>query len=846
MLLVTQSQALSQPGRRAVDSQHLVQQGRTLYAAGRLTEAAEILQQAAQTAQQQGNILEQAITLSNLALVYQKLGLFAAATQAINDSLNLLENPVLLAEHESDERCQILAQTLEIQGSLQLEQGQSEQALTTWQNAEALYREMNDSSGMIRSQINQAQALQVLGFYRRALGLLTKSSQWLQSQPDSLTKVVDLRALGEALQFTGELEQSRQVLQTSLDLAERLHLPQEISAALLSLGNTARAQQDEQSASRFYQQAAEVSPSPLVKVQAQINQLSLLLNTAQILDDHLLSEIMTALASLSPSQTAVYATIHLAQTLIKLEHNANPQVTRATIAQLLARAVQQSRSLADKRAEAYALGTMGGLYEQTQQWENAKNLTEQALRLAGEVNATEIAYRWHWQLGRLLKQQGDITGAIVAYDAAIDELQFLRNDLVAVNREVQFSFRDSVEPVYRQSVELLLQFQVNANEQAREQALDEARRRVEALQLAELDNFFRESCLNATAVSLDKVVDQDNPTTAILYPIVLPDQLQVIAKVPGQLLHHYAISQSQAEVESVLTQLRQSITEPDTIAEVKSLSQQLYGWLIQPIEADLDRSGIETLVFVLDGALRSIPMAALYNGKQYLIEKYAVALSPGLQLLNPEPIAQAKLQVLAAGLVQPPSNFQNFPPLPEIESEFNSISTAGVAITTLLDQDFTSTTLENQVNQARFNILHLATHGQFSSRAEETFVLAADGPINVTQFDTFLRRRDETRSPAIELLVLSACQTAAGDNRATLGLAGAAVRAGARSTLASLWNIGDRSTAILMGAFYKELASSEVTKAEALRRAQVMLLQQYPNYSRPGYWAAYVLVGNWL
>jgi CHAT domain-containing protein len=123
--------------------------------------------------------------------------------------------------------------------------------------------------------------------------------------------------------------------------------------------------------------------------------------------------------------------------------------------------------------------------------------------------------------------------------------------------------------------------------------------------------------------------------------------------------------------------------------------------------------------------------------------------------------------------------------------------------------------------------------------------LAADGPINVTQFDTFLRRRDETRSQAIELLVLSACQTAAGDNRATLGLAGAAVRAGARSTLASLWNIGDRSTAILIGEFYRELAN-QVTKAEALRRAQVTLLKQYPNYSRPSYWAAFVLIGNWL
>lgn len=94
--------------------------------------------------------------------------------------------------------------------------------------------------------------------------------------------------------------------------------------------------------------------------------------------------------------------------------------------------------------------------------------------------------------------------------------------------------------------------------------------------------------------------------------------------------------------------------------------------------------------------------------------------------------------------------------------------------------------------------------------------------------------------------MLSACQTAAGDNRATLGLAGAAVRAGARSTLASLWNIGDRSTAILMGEFYKELATAKVTKAEALRRAQITLFKQYPNYSRPSYWAAYVLVGNWL
>jgi len=112
--------------------------------------------------------------------------------------------------------------------------------------------------------------------------------------------------------------------------------------------------------------------------------------------------------------------------------------------------------------------------------------------------------------------------------------------------------------------------------------------------------------------------------------------------------------------------------------------------------------------------------------------------------------------------------------------------------------------------------------------------------------DYLLRSRDQRRAEAIELLVLSACQTATGDNRAALGLAGVAVRAGARSTLASLWRINDRSTAIFIGEFYRELAHSKVTKAEALRRAQVALFKNYPNYSRPGYWAPFVLVGNWL
>ncbi|MEO1372994.1 MAG: CHAT domain-containing protein [Cyanobacteria bacterium J06635_10] len=804
-----------------------LQQGKQLYEAGRFAESVNVLQQVVTTYRNQGDELRQAVALSNLALAYQKLGKLNQAQQAITQSLNLIKNP------------KIVAPILDIQGSIQLDLGQTEQALKTWQTAESIYKQTNNQSGIVSSRINQAQAWQILGFYRRSLTTLTALQQEVQAQPNSIiTKAVELRSLGDALQLAGELKQSRQVLQQSLEIAQKLNSPENVSAALFSLGNTARVEQDFSAAIKFYQQAAIATPNPITKIQGTINQFSLLVSTGEAETARaLLPQIEDQLSNLPPSQTNIYARLHLAQSLLKLK--TNPQ----KIAQISATAVQQARNLADKRAESFALGTLGTVYEKTKQFSNAEKLTKQALTIAQTINAPDISYRWHWQLGRLLKQQGKIENAIASYDTAVNDLKTLRSDLVAVNRDIQYSFKETVEPVYRESVALLLDSQQsNPNEKT----LDKARQRIESLQLAELDDYFRQACIDAQTVVLDKVVDQDNPTAAIIYPIILPEQLQVIVKIPNKPLRNYTVNKSQREVESILTQLREYLLEPDTTEEVQMLSQQVYGWLIKNIESDLKNSGVETLVFVLDGALRNVPMATLYDGEQYLVEKYAVALSLGLQLLTPKPLGEQPLNVLAAGLVQPPPEFQKFPPLPGIKSEFKLIDKAGVSTKQLLDQEFTSTTLEKNVNTTPFNVLHLATHGQFSSKPENTFILAADGAINVTQFDSLVRRRDESRSEALEMLVLSACQTATGDNRATLGLAGASVKAGARSTLASLWHISDESTAILMGEFYRELANSKVTKAEALRRAQVILLRKYPNYERPGFWAPYVLVGNWL
>jgi CHAT domain-containing protein len=234
-------------------------------------------------------------------------------------------------------------------------------------------------------------------------------------------------------------------------------------------------------------------------------------------------------------------------------------------------------------------------------------------------------------------------------------------------------------------------------------------------------------------------------------------------------------------------------------------------------------------------------MAALYDGQKYLIEKYNIALAPGLQLLQPQPLERQHLKGLLGGLSEAR---QGFSALPAVAFEVNQIESQ-IPTQVLLDRTFTSTTLQSQLNSAPFPVIHLATHGRFSSKAEDTFILTWDDRINVKQLDTLLRSREQGNLNPIELLVLSACQTATGDQRAALGLAGLAVRSGARSTLATLWSVNDRSTAFFMVEFYQRLGQPGVTKSQAVRSAQLALLKQ-SQYEHPYYWAPFILLGNWL
>lgn len=768
-------------------------------------------------------------------------------------------NPAQSPRHQNAPQQEPLAQAqaLNARAIAEFSRGQGEAAIQTWQQAQQAYAQAGDQRGWIGSQLNQAQALQTLGLYNRARTLMADLQQALETADDPALQILGLQSLGSIFQATGYLQDSQQVLQTSLELAQRYQL--DPSPSHMTLGNTLRAMHQPEAALTQYRRAAQTASDRLLRLEAQLNQLSLHLHQGQ-LDGvaALLSELQPQFEDLPPSRRAIYARINLSASLsqlLDLGLEASPQRgpkaqaksdlrpsemgSPVSIAHQLTIAVEQARQLQDMRAESYALGQLGQLYEQTQQWNDATQLTEQALQLAQTGQAADIAYRWQWQLGRIVTESAGKTlsaqqrqRAIAAYRESVQTLSSIRGDLVATNPEIQFSFRESIEPVYRELMALLIQPDANEAE------LAEARDAIEALQLAELENFFRSACLEVTRQQIDSIDKQ----AAVFYPIILPDRLEVLLSLPGQPLTHHTAAVGQPQMEQTLQAWLESLNPAASLRRQTQLAQQLYGWLVAPVRTQLEQQGIKTLVFVPDGPLRNLPMSALHDGQQYLIENYQVALTPGLQLLEPRAITPNQLQALSVGLTEAR---QGFSALPGVRQEIEQIQ-ANLPAKVILDEAFTKANLKQQLADSSYPIVHLATHGQFSSDPEQTFLLTWDDTIKVRDIRSLLKARGERRSQPIELLVLSACQTATGDSQAALGLAGLAVQSGARSTLATLWAANDRSTAQLMTRLYEDLASSQyISRGESLRQAQLALMED-KKYSHPFYWSTFVLVGNWL
>ena len=807
--------------------------GKYFYSIAQYQEAANLWQKAVNI-YDSSDSLNRARVMSNLALAQGQLNNWSQATKNINLSLDLLRNDPDL---EISNKVRALAQVLNNQGILLLGQGKSEKAIATWKQAEDSYQQVGDELGVIRASINQASAFKQLGLYRRALKTLTEVESSLAKQPDTKIKVAGLRSYGDILRLVGEVKRSQEVLKESLTIASRLESSGEEIEILLVLGNTYKARYPDK-ALALYQQGFEICQQqqclqtdlPLQIYLAQLN--TLLATPDWQKGKSLIPKIEAEFARLPINRANVDRRLNFAHSLVELRHHSKSEHRVADIEQFLVTTTEQAEQINYPKAQSYSLGLLGEIREELEDWHNAQQYTQKALILSQSINAPEVSYLWQWQLGRIDRALEERSQAIVHYSQAVELLKSLSRDLVAIDPDVQYSFRDSVEPVYRGLVSLLLE--TDEGESISQANLEGGREVIESLQVAELNNFFREACLNAQAVDIDNVDRQ----AAVIYPIILDNRLEVILSLPNQPLKHYSTKIERADLEQVIARFRRNIVVRSRRNFYDS-SEKLYDLVIRPALDELNRSRIKTLVFVPDGAFRNVPLSALYDGKRFLIEDYSIALTPGLQLLNPRPLEQVKLKTIAAGLTEEVDGFAGLDfvdsELQEIESQVNS--------RLLVNKEFTSEALKKEIQYSDYPIVHIATHGQFSSSIEDTFLLAWDERININELNNILQTRSQEN--ALELLVLSACETATGDSRAALGLAGMAVRAGARSTLATLWSVNDRATSELMSDFYRELSEKHLPKAEAVRQAQLTLLHNRW-YRHPFYWAPYVLLGNWL
>ena len=731
----------------------------------------------------------------------------------------------------------------------------------------------------------------------------------------SRTELEAWRTLGDLLRVTGALNNSEQILQYSLGKSQTMDWQKEIAANWVSLGNTRRAialrelsfenkneaQQNYQKARANYEQVLQMPETDATRyfhLRAKLNLLNLIAETPTKFDlssfqqpkqiQDLQAAIRRQLESLSPkSDRAIAARIDFARTLtcLKLQTDdttaidnnsdiyQSPIVRRChhsqanfdetnvsaswqDIAQLLSASARHAKERNNTRLLSYGLGYLGQVYEIQQQWSHAKTLTDKAMGLAQSMQAWDVAYHWQWQQGRLQILQGNREKAIDAYTAAYNSLQEIRQDLAILHEDIQFNFREEIEPVYRELVDLLLK-----EESPDEEHLEQARQVIDALQVAELDDFFGDRCAELKEVNLEEI----DPNAGVFYAIVLPNRespqrVEVILDLPEKPLYHYERSPSSLldDIEFLKGFLAESPSKSSNSNEqAQSILQGTYKWFFQEADEKIaaSQTKVKTLVFVLDSVLQDLPVAALHDGEKYFIEKYPISVTPSLRLLEPQRITWDNLHILGNGR----SNFSNLEndnwnDLPYVKEEIQNIDSQFPRQTEpLLNQKFTTKNINEKVNNSFFPIVHIATHGKFSSQAENTFIFAWDGKIKIEDLGRLLHVNDPTRLNDIELLVLSACQTAQGNERTTLGMAGTALQARARSIIASSWVVNDKSTVYLMEKFYSSLKTTlreneNTSKAKLLQQAQVALLKgEYgEDYTKPHFWAPFVLVGNWL
>jgi CHAT domain-containing protein len=729
-------------------------------------------------------------------------------------------------------------------GTKAFQRGALDDAAASWMTAARSYERAGRPADQVAALIHLSQAESGLGRYGDAVRTLELALTVAANSGDGYGLASVLSALGNVHIVVGPPELAATYLDRALVMAREASASALTAATLNNRGNLFATESKHVEAVAAYRESIALAERTMdrgLAARALINAASSLRQTGQSREAlGMVDRAAEHLEKMPSSHESAFArvTIGLAYRDLQTSLPESRDALALRAAQALSAAAAAADGLGDRRTSSYGWGYLGSLYEDERRYAEALQLTRRAVFAAQQANAAESLYRWQWQAGRLLHRMGNIDDALGSYRRAVASLQSIRPELTVGYGQRPTSFREAIGPVYFGLVDLLLQRA--AAGQGREAVGDylvEAREAVELFKAAELRDYFRDDCVD-TALAKVATLEQASHHAAVIYPIILPDRVELLISI-GQRLKSVVVPISAERLTNEVRQFRLKL-EKRTTREYLPHAQRLYDWLIRPLEPDLEAAKPDTLVFVPDGALRTIPMAALHDGKEFLVSKFPLGITPGLQLTDPRPIRREHARVLAVGVTEA---VQGFPALPNVAAELEMLQKT-FRTTTLMDRDFLAAKFEQALKTQPFTIVHVASHGQFDADVNDTFLLTFDEKVTIDRLDRFIgvfKFRDEP----LELLTLSACDTAAGDDKAALGLAGIAIKAGARSAMATLWQVHDVVAAELVAAFYKELLDPSVSRAAALQRAQVKILRD-PRYEHPGFWSPFLMINSWL
>lgn len=914
----------------------------------------------------------------------------------------------------------------------------------------------NISYASLAQNLATAEALKEQGKLPLALDVLHTEKQKLAIKSQEHTLVMGLIANIHILQR--RYDEAFLVLSETQPNAEQQGW-QFIAADQASyLANLFQRQQNPEKALRWYQKTlalSEQTGDKRLHLQTQINLASLYLQQQnQKQTGALITQIMTELQK-PQSQPLSLADVQLNGAQLLINYLPMAGVTAPTIKGIIFNSLTgllAAPARLSPRATSQSYGLLAAMYQMENRYEEAINLLEKAIFSAQQY--PDLLYKWEWQLGIAYKRIGKIKQAYTAIERAVNNVEAIRQDIPVDYVDGRSSFRQTLEPLYLDLTDLLLtRASKSKDPDAKQDYLRQARATMELLKRSELEDYFDNRCVIENQQTIDLGLISNN--TAAIYPIVFPDRLELLVSF-AQRIEQRTIPLTSEQITSAATELASRFRSLDPAWQ--SLSSDFYNWLVTPIEDLLAANQIDTLIYLPDGALRLVPIASLYNGREFLIEQYSVVTSPGLTLFDTTETDKDNLNILMAGLSTPgpvvddvserlyaaidvatnsdlqqnlstrlayprqrrqenerteedatdntgsggqlrivakrtadgvavnipddlrliskrpglkpdrPSYLQvkqdlkrklrivnkialapdgkennNASPLRIVAKHsstqslllarnnsvghsgntmtkalrivaktpaqgvdviavnnkdkpdanpltlFNDAASGPLRITrrsmpqdesllalikqnrvtrlkqrlklpgvdkeianisalyegdALLNENFSKAEFVDELLHNRYDIIHIASHGVFGDSAENSFVMTHDELLDMNQLEVLLSHEKFEKAP-VELITLSACQTADGDDRAPLGISGIALRAKVRSALGALWAVSDAATVELMSEFYINLQKPGMTKAQALRAAQISLLQN-EQYRHPFFWSAFILIGNWL